>query len=278
MDDPHIQPSPRALHGPIPDDDDPALTPAATEEPHPSSDQSFVSVFNWITRRFNKRTHHPDDTDAPRRRTSLAHYTRGLSVLIPLHKRADQRGKETATAAPTVQPESSVPETRESIAMTATPPSHTSPVLKPGPDYAKMGDSSSGRSGDPVVGRIGRVKSFMTQVNDLPWVAADRVTIDYYPGRSKKRPQVQPRPPQGPRHVRSWYSERTSGLLPFTVVPEGNHQLPLTSSLPTTPPVTAGHEDQSEGDSTLIQQPQGYVPAAAQQHLALQYPDSVVHA
>ncbi|KAK2460731.1 hypothetical protein APHAL10511_007201 [Amanita phalloides] len=146
----------------------------------------------------------------------------------------------------------------------STSQSHASPVLKPGPDYAKMGDVGSGSTdSEPLGGRLDRVKEFIHQVNDLPWVATDRVTVDYYPGKSKKKPQIKQRPLQSPRHVRSWYSER-GDVLPFTSLRHENSQsqqdpMPLSSS-------TADHDvTWSQNGNVGRIYPTGYVPAAQQQ-------------
>ncbi|PFH53491.1 hypothetical protein AMATHDRAFT_45373 [Amanita thiersii Skay4041] len=81
-------------------------------------------------------------------------------------------------------------------------PEHTSPRLQPGPDYAKMGNFN------PVVPFTTLVGRFLRKIRDLPWVATDRVTTDYYPGQSGKRSR--PRPVHRPRHTRSWYSDQPS--------------------------------------------------------------------
>ncbi|KAF5377318.1 hypothetical protein D9757_008045 [Collybiopsis confluens] len=65
------------------------------------------------------------------------------------------------------------------------------------PDYAKMGSSSE--SSDAYMSRLGK---FLRQINQLPWVAESRVTVDYYPGQSKRR--IRPRPAHRP--ILSWYN------------------------------------------------------------------------
>ncbi|KAM6501035.1 hypothetical protein JOM56_004049 [Amanita muscaria] len=255
-----------ALHGPLPDETDPAWAPAATGEhmiSRHSADDSFMSIFNWIRKRFNRRTNRPDSAGATSHSRS-ATFPRSSHRSSRLHIRDLEKGTSAATGPIDVQPPTTA-------SADTTPASHTSADLKPAPDYAKMGETSSGSSNDPVLGHVTKVKDFIRQVNDLPWASTERVTIDYYPGQSKKRSPVQPRTLQakGPRHVRSWYSERTSGLLPFTVV---SPPTPLTTSHE-----TVDQEVQLRDDTADASHPQGYVPPAAQQQLASQYADFAVH-
>ncbi|KAE9407747.1 hypothetical protein BT96DRAFT_83118 [Gymnopus androsaceus JB14] len=79
------------------------------------------------------------------------------------------------------------------------------------PDYAKMdspygltGSSesdSSGADGDNTY--MSRLAKFFKHLNDLPWVAESRVTVDYYPGQAKRRGRS--RPGHGKR-ILSWYN------------------------------------------------------------------------
>ncbi|KAJ7621570.1 hypothetical protein DFH06DRAFT_1341191 [Mycena polygramma] len=79
---------------------------------------------------------------------------------------------------------------------------------QPGSDYAKMSPPRSEASFGSYLTRIHR---FLQMINDLPWVATDRVTVDYIPGKARREeegglgPTARPRP--GRRHaVISWYN------------------------------------------------------------------------
>ncbi|KAJ6465059.1 hypothetical protein C8R47DRAFT_1079439 [Mycena vitilis] len=81
---------------------------------------------------------------------------------------------------------------------------------QPGSDYAKMSPPRSEASFGSYLTRIHR---FLQMINDLPWVAQDRVTVDYIPGKARREeegelalgPTARPRP--GRRHaVISWYN------------------------------------------------------------------------
>ncbi|KAF9069217.1 hypothetical protein BDP27DRAFT_1325816 [Rhodocollybia butyracea] len=72
------------------------------------------------------------------------------------------------------------------------------------PDYAKMGPSSPTATEASMQTYMSRVAQFFRHLNDLPWVAESRVTVDYYPGQSTSRRRVRPRPAHRP--VLSWYN------------------------------------------------------------------------
>lgn len=82
-------------------------------------------------------------------------------------------------------------------------------------DYAKMPSPTPPPSTASLGSYISRVGRFFKDLNNLPWVASERVTIDYYPGygqRAARRRSVArahsplPTPPQRP--VVSWYDTR----------------------------------------------------------------------
>lgn len=162
-----------------------------------------------------------------------------------------------------VSPSATAGSHRDEVSDTASASrSHASPVLKPAPDYAKMGDVGSTGTEEPFTGRLAKVKEFVHQVHELPWVATERVTVDYYPGKSKRQPQVQPTPHQPrplhhpPRHVRSWYSERSVSL-PYTSVHGENGHPPQPSF------ATADYSaNPVQNGDVRMSYPTGYVPAA----------------
>ena len=222
------------------------------------------AIYRWFTRRFS-RGRQPFDENVGNRRI-------GEKVPPTMHI---MHVSPPATAGSQHHPD-------ETTDTASTSRSHASPVLKPAPDYAKMGDvgSSSGtEDSEPITGRLAKVKEFVHQINELPWVATDRVTTDYYPGKSKRRPQVQLAPPQGrqprplhhtPRHVRSWYSERSVSL-PYTWVHGENGQPPQPSSF-----ATADYSgDPTRNGDVRMTYPTGYVPAA--QALIAEHPPTDVY-
>ncbi|KAJ7750360.1 hypothetical protein B0H16DRAFT_1536672 [Mycena metata] len=82
---------------------------------------------------------------------------------------------------------------------------------QPGSDYAKM---DSPRSEASFGSYLTRVHHFFQTVNKLPWIAPDRVTVDYIPGRARQqaaqespshlRPRSRSRPVR--RTTVSWYN------------------------------------------------------------------------
>lgn len=118
---------------------------------------------------------------------------------------------------------------------------HQIPILNPGhyvtpviavpqlaPDYAKMGSgspsdsdaytdayadayanghTSSNQYPNTYMSRFAR---FLRHLNDLPWVAESRVTVDYYPGQQSKRRGARSRSrTAGGRPILSWYNRHT---------------------------------------------------------------------
>ncbi|KAJ6623141.1 hypothetical protein B0H10DRAFT_1944140 [Mycena sp. CBHHK59/15] len=80
-----------------------------------------------------------------------------------------------------------------------------SPVLvepQPGSDYAKM--DSPPRSEASFGSYLTRVHRFFQTLNNLPWVAPERVTVDYIPGKARQPDAVRPR--RARRPVISWYN------------------------------------------------------------------------
>ncbi|KAJ3727967.1 hypothetical protein C8R42DRAFT_656893 [Lentinula raphanica] len=87
----------------------------------------------------------------------------------------------------------------------ATPSHYVSPiVVEPqlAPDYIKMGSRSSSSTEVSLNSYMSRLAQFFQHINELPWVAENRVTVDYCPGESNKR-HARSRPP---RKVLSWYN------------------------------------------------------------------------
>lgn len=56
-----------------------------------------------------------------------------------------------------------------------------------GSDYARMSPPSSNAS---FRAYMNRVQKFFRNINELPWVATERVTVDYYPGRVKRSNRI----------------------------------------------------------------------------------------
>lgn len=88
----------------------------------------------------------------------------------------------------------------------------------PAPDYRKMASPSETASDVSLHSYFSRVKKFIHDINSLPWVAEDRVTVDYYPGQTKKR--VREKAPYGtaPKHrsaiATSWYGDHYRNYKP----------------------------------------------------------------
>lgn len=216
-------------------------------------DGAFVTIYHWFTRRFSRGRRPSDENISNGRIDEKIPATMHIMQVSPSATAGSHHDEMTDTA--------------------STSRSHASPVLKPAPDYAKMEDVGSSST------RLAKVKEFVHQVNGLPWVATDRVTTDYYPGKSKRRPQVQPAPPQGhqprplhhtPRHVRSWYSGRSVSL-PYTSVHGENGQPP---QLPSFAAADYSADPMRNGD-LRITYPTGYVPAA--QALIAEHPPTDVY-
>ncbi|KAJ6520323.1 hypothetical protein C8R45DRAFT_56994 [Mycena sanguinolenta] len=76
---------------------------------------------------------------------------------------------------------------------------------RPASDYAKM--DSPPRSEASFASYLSRIHRFFQTINDLPWVAPDRVTADYIPGKGKQAqggPTLRSRPARKP--AISWYN------------------------------------------------------------------------
>jgi hypothetical protein len=89
---------------------------------------------------------------------------------------------------------------------------------QPASDYAKMDSPGPPLSTASLGSYVSRVKNFFRELNNLPWVASERVTVDYYPGLGKRavrrRSKIfSPSPvPQAPhRPVVSWYGGSNPG-------------------------------------------------------------------
>lgn len=93
---------------------------------------------------------------------------------------------------------------------------------QPASDYAKM--DSPPRSEASFGSYMTRLHRFFQTIHDLPWVAPDRVTVDYVPGKvrlqSQGGPTLRPRPARKP--IISWYNSN---------VPQGSIDL-LSSGTP----------------------------------------------
>jgi hypothetical protein len=83
---------------------------------------------------------------------------------------------------------------------------------QPGSDYARMDSPSPPPSTASLGSYISRVRKFFQDINELPWVASERVTIDYYPSlgqRASRRRSANVRSPLPHPHrpVVSWYDK-----------------------------------------------------------------------
>lgn len=112
-----------------------------------------------------------------------------------------------------------------------SPPPIGSPVYiepKPASDYAKM-DTPTPTISEASFGKyMTRVQKFFHEINELPWVADHRVTIDYYPGQSRRR-RARPRPQRPP--IVSWYDRGSSNQRPLDLT---------ASSGPSSPSIQPG--------------------------------------
>jgi len=217
--------------------------------PEPSTSRApnatFLSVYHWFTKKLSRRQQ-PFDEKRPAMMYDMQVSPTGATA-------GSHRDETTDTA--------------------SVSRSHASPELKPALDYAKMGDAGSSSTEEPLTDHLSKVKEFVHRIHELPWVATERVTIDYYPGKPKKRLRVQPTSRQAtqprplrhaPHHVRSWYSERSDSL-PF--VHGGNGQFPQSSSFSA---ADYGAEPTRNGDVRMTY-PTGYVPVA--QALVVEHTD-----
>lgn len=142
--------------------------------------------------RISNPTEIPDVNDGPQ------------PVHVPELQDAGTTGGQCDPLPPPVRPENILDE-----GITA------SPVLvepRRASDYAKMDSPAPGPPSEPSLGtQINRVQKFMHDLNSLPWVAGDRLTVDYHPGLTrggKPRSHVVERPPDPqPAHrpPDSWY-------------------------------------------------------------------------
>jgi len=201
---------------------------------------TFLSVYHWFTKKLSGRQRPFDRRNDEKRPATMFDM-----VTSPTGATAGSHRDETTDTASASR-------------------SHASPELKPALDYAKMGDAGSTTTEEPLTDHLSKVKEFIHQIHELPWVATERVTVDYYPGKSKRRVRVQPTSRQttqprplrhAPRHVRSWYSERSYSL-PF--VHGGNGQFPQPPSFSA---ADYGAEPTQNGDVRMTY-PTGYVPVA----------------
>ncbi|KAF7347416.1 hypothetical protein MVEN_01497500 [Mycena venus] len=93
---------------------------------------------------------------------------------------------------------------------------------QPASDYAKM--DSPPRSEASFGSYLTRLHRFFQTINDMPWIAPDRVTVDYIPGKARQQTQgPTPRPRPARRPIISWYNSN---------VPQGSIDL-LSSGTPT---------------------------------------------
>lgn len=92
---------------------------------------------------------------------------------------------------------------------------------KPASDYAKMDSPAPSEASFGFY--VTRLQNFFQALNNLPWIASDRVTVDYIPGRARQGqggPTLRSRPAR--KAVISWYNSN---------VPQGSIDL-LSSGSP----------------------------------------------
>jgi hypothetical protein len=138
---------------------------------------------------------------------------------------------------------------------------------QPGSDYAKMDSPTPPPSTASLGSYISRVHRFFQNLNDLPWVASERVTVDYYPGHGQRAARRRsaartrsPLPPPPQRPVMSWYDTNN---------PARQGLVDLFS--PSSSPSTVMAEIQIQGSQPLpknarVVYPAVYGPASTLQH------------
>ncbi|KAF7302958.1 hypothetical protein MKEN_01258400 [Mycena kentingensis (nom. inval.)] len=132
---------------------------------------------------------------------------------------------------------------------------------QPGPDYAKIEPPPSEASFGSYLARAQR---FLKSVNDLPWIAQDRVTVDYIPkGAREQMAQEEamsnigsPMPPPAPRP--------RSGVARRTTVSWYNSQGPID--------LLAGSSPRPLNEFGQPMPKEGFVPAHIPQVPPTQYP------
>jgi len=157
-----------------------------------------------------------------------------------------------------------------------------SPVLaepQPASDYAKMDSPTPPASDVSFNSYVARFQRFIRDLNDLPWVA-DRVTVDYIPGQSKRR--ARPRPTHRP--IMSWYNEHARRQhLSVDLLSSGSPSSPYSTSLAPVPvqmrttneidPVVAPLPRALPPGTDYARYPTGYIPY---QPPVSAYPQAVV--
>jgi hypothetical protein len=88
---------------------------------------------------------------------------------------------------------------------------------QPGSDYAKMDSPAPPSSTASLGSYLSRVHKFFQDISNLPWVASERVTVDYYPGlgqrAARRRSELRNRSPlllAPQRPVMSWYGDNNA--------------------------------------------------------------------
>ena len=130
---------------------------------------------------------------------------------------------------------------------------------QPGSDYAKMDSPAPPPSTASLGSYLSRVHKFFQDISNLPWVASERVTVDYYPGlgqrAARRRSELRNRSPlllAPQRPVMSWYGGNNPA-----------HQKPVDlfsqSSSPSEPAVMA--EVQVQGAQPLPKNARVVYPA-----------------
>ncbi|KAF9259909.1 hypothetical protein L218DRAFT_1079664 [Marasmius fiardii PR-910] len=115
----------------------------------------------------------------------------------------------------------------------------------PAEDYRKM-KSPSPPPSLTFNSYLSRLRKLVKDINALPWVATDRITVDYYPGQTKRLEESKRRP--GHNHHRSaislsWYGENY-------VSPGALDKRPLDLTAGESPEVKTNGKDLQPGPSS----------------------------
>ncbi|KAL0059608.1 hypothetical protein AAF712_013659 [Marasmius tenuissimus] len=166
------------------------------------------------------------------------------------HQRYESSSDDTAHyPATTEEGTTAIDHTMPQPQYISAPPIDMSPQLVeplPADDYRKMKSPSPPPPSTTFSTYASRLKKIFKEIDSLPWVSSDRITVDYYPGQFKRRERI----PQGVGHKSrsaismSWYGEnyRPPGMV------FDSQQLDLTAG--ESPEVKAAHgkEFQSPSD------------------------------
>ncbi|KAK7051077.1 hypothetical protein VNI00_005189 [Paramarasmius palmivorus] len=231
------------------DPDAPYLGPATegsvrdieAQQTHSSSesdDRRFVGGFNFERLKRAVTGASIQWGAGSRRARAMENYSPPYSVngagptngLPHTHGQSIQRPSETSSSEDTFHYGPTTEEGTTAVDHTYQPQYLTAPAIGspefveplPAPDYRKMASPSPPPSNVSLHSYFSKLKKILHEFNSLPWIAEDRVTMDYYPGQSRKRVREQAPYGTAPKHrtaiATSWYGEhyrnyKPSGML-----------------------------------------------------------------